>query len=400
MLINLILTILPIISATASYLHHKDTLYPPFINALLWLVILILNFSGAIEIHKISTYGLILINLGVFSFLAGSFIVTNNKKIMIQKIYLIEQKSQKANIIFLLIGLIGLYFVYEKMSLFGNTGPSENFFFNIRYSLSNEEDLQTYGIYAYFSGFAYIGLLFNLIFKSKNHDLYFYMFLALAIGYAISSAGRTSLLLVILSIMGSLLITRRLAPRKGLYYFVVSFIPVFFMVSILVGKSGADDLSIIQKIYNSYDSLLQYLLGGSAAFDIWIQKQDNFEYGLNSFRTIIAIFKTLGFDVYVPNLIKEYETVPFLTNIYTVHKPYYADFGFIGIIISQIIFGIAHGKTYHLATKYGRTYVIFYALLLYPLFMQFFQDQYFSLLSTWVQFMIISFLYLIIHKIR
>jgi hypothetical protein len=55
------------------------------------------------------------------------------------------------------------------------------------------------------------------------------------------------------------------------------------------------------------------------------------------------------------------------------------------VLLAQFLFGWIHGWAYGGARRGSRSLAFVYGVLMYPLTMQFFQDQYFGLLSTWVQ---------------
>jgi len=83
-------------------------------------------------------------------------------------------------------------------------------------------------------------------------------------------------------------------------------------------------------------------------------------------------------------MFREFTLVPDLTNVYTVYDPYYRDFGNLGFLF-VFIFIILHVAFYQRSYSKGGIYVFLYSATLYPLIMQFFQDQYFSLISMWAQ---------------
>ncbi|PYT03367.1 MAG: hypothetical protein DMF60_18625 [Acidobacteria bacterium] len=115
--------------------------------------------------------------------------------------------------------------------------------------------------------------------------------------------------------------------------------------------------------------------------------------GVNSFRTILAVLRALGFGTpYVP-LVQPYVDIPMPMNVYTVYQPYFKDFG-IGGILTLFPLGLAHGFLYRKATVRNphAVYVFLFSLSLFPLSTQVFQDMYFSVLSTWIQYGAISVL--------
>jgi len=76
------------------------------------------------------------------------------------------------------------------------------------------------------------------------------------------------------------------------------------------------------------------------------------------------------------------------TNVYTVYQPYIRDFGALGGVSVLFILGFLHAELYRRATVRSphAIYVLLFALSLFPLAMQVFQDMYFSVLSLWVQY--------------
>ena len=75
-------------------------------------------------------------------------------------------------------------------------------------------------------------------------------------------------------------------------------------------------------------------------------------------------------------------------NVYTVHHPYIKDFGPLGGVLMLFGLGFLHSVVYRRATVHNphAIYVFLFALLLFPLLMQVFQDMYFTLLSMWLQY--------------
>jgi oligosaccharide repeat unit polymerase len=144
--------------------------------------------------------------------------------------------------------------------------------------------------------------------------------------------------------------------------------------------------------------LLKYLVASIPAFDQYSQSTEDYGLGLNIFRTVFVVLTKLGIDVNAPELIREFQYVPMPTNVYTVYQPYYADFSWIGLIVIQFFLGFWHGILFRETNNKNTFYAVPYVLFLYPLFMQFFQDQYFSLLSVWIQYGLLFFLYFLINQ--
>lgn len=115
--------------------------------------------------------------------------------------------------------------------------------------------------------------------------------------------------------------------------------------------------------------------------------------GGNTFRFIVAVFDRLMGTSSAVALEQAFINVGgTTTNVYTFYYYYLCDYGVIYALVIQFLVGIVHGMLYK---KVGakRPYAIFvFCFLMYPLLMQFFQDQYISLLSTWLQYILIGFI--------
>ena len=77
-----------------------------------------------------------------------------------------------------------------------------------------------------------------------------------------------------------------------------------------------------------------------------------------------------------------------MTNVYTFYDYYVRDFGCLYAVFAQFIAAYFHGISYKGMLKRNPLQIYYFSFLSYPLVMQFFQDQYISLLSTWIQIII------------
>ncbi len=154
-------------------------------------------------------------------------------------------------------------------------------------------------------------------------------------------------------------------------------------------------------IYDAKGSFIKYLIGPITALDQLMNSPHGQAMGKYSFRFFCIIGALLGFKTEVTSLVRDFTFVPVPVNVYTVADPYYRDFGIIGVMIAQLLFGLIHGYIYRRATisKPSATVIMSYGLSLYPLIFQFFQDQYLSLTSTWMQFSLLFLFAFFIRKL-
>ena len=166
------------------------------------------------------------------------------------------------------------------------------------------------------------------------------------------------------------------------------FLLIGLAIFVFVGIYQHNVVSLEQDFQTNKEFFIEsfriYSLGTIPALDNLLNAKVQPEYGANMFRSLFALLNRLGLDVNVVPLVREYTYVPYPINVYTVYQPYYLDFGYPGIILFMTLIGFIYGIVYRKAVVGRSFYIILYGLLLFPLFMQFFQDQYVSLLTTWV----------------
>src|SRR5258705_172224 len=137
------------------------------------------------------------------------------------------------------------------------------------------------------------------------------------------------------------------------------------------------------------ESFLTYALSGIPALGSFLQNRaPDAELGLNTMRSISALLQTLGFHSTAVPLVQPYIDVPMSTNVYTIYHPYIKDFGPVGAPAVLFVLGWIHAALYRRATVRNpdALFVFLFAVSLFPLVMQVFQDMYFSLLSMWLQY--------------
>lgn len=147
-------------------------------------------------------------------------------------------------------------------------------------------------------------------------------------------------------------------------------------------------LQVKSPVELALEKLSIYASGSLVTFQKWVVNNNELLYGENTFRFFQAVLKSVGYDLNVQNLIKPYIYIAedTISNVYTIYYYYANDFGLIYALGIQFLIGIIHGFLYKNMTFKKPLWVYLFSLSLYPLIMQFFHDQYFSLTSTWVQY--------------
>lgn len=378
-----------------NYNVEKNYGYPPFLYSVVWLIVIALHgiscFLKIIDIYKLSLSALSIFTLGVMVFSFAGLIA--KKKLNIYKIDSFKKKSENVHFVFnkkIEIGLLLIsvaffpLLVYQSYLLAQEYMIFDSLFAGLRNAYIQGQDVgaSKYGII-----FAYVSFYVQTIkyIETKKNLKMFILSLVILLLYCILSTGRTFFLIFICLILGILIYKGKL-KKKYLLYFGISFFALFFLVGIFLKKGADSDNSFGENISGISTSFLQYYLGGVSAFDQFLNSKFQYAYGEQSLRFFYNILASLGL---VENkeivLTQEYVSIPFEFNVYTIYKTYVQDFGIWYIVLILGLMSYIHTYCYYKAIKDSNfLYSFLYALLLYPLVMSSFQEQYLTLAPTWI----------------
>ena len=395
----------------ANYNLSKDYLYPPFIYSVVWFCVIlfymiILQFH-IIEINTVSALSLLIFIGGVFSFSLGGFTIFAIKNKLSINRTLPDQKiivNKLLDNIFFILPIIFLpLYILEAIKISHYTGI-DNFFIGLRWGLNY--DNQSYGYLQYFVTFSIFNCIYRILIISKFKEFHAtykykaYISLCIALIYIIFSTGRTGILFVLISLIGVAAVNRSLSIKK-IIFSVAMFLIAFFLYAVILKKGGSEAQSFYINLVSVNNIILEYIFGSLPAFDSFIHTSYDLLYGENTFRILYLVLSKLSFfDGSATQLVQPFVEVPFSTNVYTIYKHYILDFDILGSFIVIYIIGSFHTYLYSNIYKDLRSKMLF-ILFLYPLIFSFFQDQFFSLSSTWIQYYILTiftFKYIIKYK--
>lgn len=127
---------------------------------------------------------------------------------------------------------------------------------------------------------------------------------------------------------------------KQLALYFVIFVLLFYYTKELVGRQNKDTL---------LDYITTYFGGSFQLLDQYMNSSTPNNYGLESFPGILQSLYKLGFyNDYIHKSL-EFRTTPsgiYLGNIYTGLRRFYNDFGYVGVVIMQFIYGFLFGIVY------------------------------------------------------
>jgi oligosaccharide repeat unit polymerase len=291
------------------------------------------------------------------------------------------------------VAVLGLPLFASRAFSIAESAPfTESTLINLRIALTGElDDAQTYGMLGYLIPVSFTSTWVELVTSPrKGLTARGWIVLAVSLAYSVMATGRTYLFLLFIALAFIALVQRRIRLRSLVWIGAAIVGVLFFGLGWLFNKIGDDSPNV--NALSAVDAFSLYLLGSLAGLDAWMAAPGPLEWGLNAFRSLLAVGSALGLPVPVMPLVKEYVFVPEPTNVYTVLRPYLEDYGRMGAVVFLAFFGWMHARLYRAAQSRDPRWVILYAISLYPLLMQFFQDQYFSLLTTWAQFTVLVLL--------
>jgi len=114
-------------------------------------------------------------------------------------------------------------------------------------------------------------------------------------------------------------------------------------------------------------------------------------FGYNTFRVVWLWIGRLGFNIPVAPVISEWISTPLPTNTYSYLKPYYMDFGMIGVFVIPLLLGFVYNLLYFRAKRFHITSCYLLGFLMYALLMQPIEEQYFRWLTNWFYIVLVMF---------
>lgn len=382
-----------------NLLITKRLLHPTVIYSGSWAIQLAALVFFSRRFIEPSNNTLLIVVLGAISFTVGShlslnYISKNNRIILPREI---RQGIALYLVSAVLVGIcvIGQYRIFTNLVSDGNIATSLIYARTLM-SIDNED---IYGPFKYGSPIA-LGVMLALQILMTRGSLdrlpkyLFYYFLLTSIFMAIISTGRGPVAFVFLQIglvyvLGrgkNILSWRFIAIFFGLAAFVFS---VFWIMGSVMGKAD-DDAG------NAFGNLVDYLFSSIPALSVYLDHHPiqfvGGDWGINTFRFFLSIASKTGLVPPPVSLVQDFVPVPHLTNLYTTYLQYSQDFGWIGIVVLPVVIGFLYGSLFKWTmTNRQNDFALYLLVVSYlPLLQTVFQETHFSLMSSWLQFILIG----------
>lgn len=370
-----------------SILVYKDVLCPAVIHNIMWMM----SIFGLLYLapgHEISFVTSFLIIMGSIAFQIG-YSCIRVKSTIVKSGVLIKFKPIKYSVVLLFIPFSYVMMKFLSGGFFSTATLYETL-------TEGKEELQIPAVYEYvFKFIQFFSLAILVLYWRSNKKLpglrkWIFALFIMGLICVLSVPTRNGLLFFFAPLIMIYLYTHKLSKNRIFLFLFASaivFMAYFYYVSLnkfwYNYESGDSPLQVLGS------EIADYLSGSIYALDVSIPQHELTRNGADTFRYFIAIFDSIFETNYTPDLVNDYTSGRITTNVYTFYDYYIRDFGVLYAVLMQFFCATLHAYTYKLSKNGSLINLALASMLTYPLIMQFFQDQYFSLMSLWIQALIV-----------
>ena len=382
-----------------AWSKYRDLICPAVIHNILWIVSLIGVVVFRLD-SEVKQLPLVVICVGSIIFQIG---FTFSLRVSIGKRKDIKRWKYEANrqmikgliVVVVLASLPSIYQYYRYLSG-SNIGIYQML-------TTVDENLALPSFFAYYRKIVeYLSLAFLTIYwkmdckKRRNVRKYVFVLFIIAIAFVATVPTRNGILSYLLPLVILYIATHPIRNRRIILYgfiSIVGFMGLYYVISLgkywYLYNSASSALNVLG------DEIKVYLSGSIIAFGETLKSHAYMYGGKNTFRFFMALGDAVFGTSTAVKLTNEFVYLQgFTTNVYTFYDFYLRDFGLGYALIAQFIVACIHGGTYKGVCHENAFQTYMFSLLSYPLVMQFFQDQYIALLSTWIQVVIVGWIIL------
>lgn len=362
----------------------RNVLYPPFLFALIWLVVFVVYVAPPINVEKLGAYTLSVVVLGAAAFSAGGAIMGRREHSRSVVGCTPSNSIFKRVIFFCCLGFLPAFFM-EIRSL-GGVGDLSGFMVIARAAMTdaalNGEKVYSSPVYGLAPILAvYCGFIFLIEARDwRRERAWVWGSILTAFAFSVLTTGRTWLLELVVGLVGIYLLKSNRLTASDAWKFarwpLAAFL-VLFSALVLVDK----DVSAVSGGATGAiaEGALGYAVAPLAGFDYVLHHSSEYKYDSNhTFRDVLpALSRISGVRYTPPPALDEFVlSLSTPANVYTVFKFYYVDFGLVGMLISMFLIGAGQTWLFRRALTGEHLYVFLFAVSLFPLMMVAFDDHY------------------------
>lgn len=391
---NLILAnFILIILLVGTILIYRDFMSPAVLMLIPWILSFLLLIFSDFYYNKFDVSYLYIV-VGILMFQVAFFFSLNTKR----KINVYEVKERK-NVL------------YESLKINGEVLICVSIFQTFTlliYEIKLLQGSDVILIFEYIRQFTVtvfymiLYLYFKLPNKKKNRKYVFVQLIPFIIAMLLKTNGRAAYFQVGFTLLFIYLCfheSNNVIILKRFIQIVLVFFTIFIYVAIRKNHITQGNITFI--LEQAFDWLVHYMSGSLVTFQKWyVYCINDFCFGQNTFRIFYAIanrFFDSNIDVastYFP-FMKIGPRNESIANVYTIYYTYIIDFGKMAGLLVQALLGWLYGFIYWRKERNQMGDVLLFSVLIYPLMMQVFGDQYVALESVYMQIFLVYFVF---HK--
>jgi oligosaccharide repeat unit polymerase len=384
MIVHLLFTVVVLgLTVFNYYFGRRNVLYPAFLFALIWFVALFLYMMPLIEVEKLGAHTLVVVVSGVAAFSGGAAIVVRWRNSRPVRVFTCRNTISKRAIFFCCLAILPFFF-FEIRRLSAGADLA-SFMLSARAAttdaVTNEGSAYSSPIYtAALMLTIFIAFVFLIESREwRRERVWVWASILTAVVFSILTTGRTWLLELAAGLVGIYLLKSGRTSVAKAWKFVrwpmASFL-VLFAILVPVNKDMSSLNGSVTEAIANY--AFGYTIVPLEAFDYVLQHPSEYKYEPNhTFRQVLPVLARFsGLRYTPPPSLDDYIFVPSPTNVYTVFKFYYVDFGFTGMLIAMLLIGAGQTWLFRRALTGDHLYVFLFAVSLFPLTMVAFDDLY------------------------
>lgn len=383
--VNIAIGVFALLTAL-NYRVQRSVLYPPFIFCVMWLIDLSLYRADLTEVDELHGNTIFLLIAGGVLFSAGGLL----SLLIPRQIAEIRVDYAPASIVsrvprylLLVILMTSLPLIVHDRIQKAAEGTGNSFLERAKSAdiQQADEGEHSAGVLSYLvNSVLPMSILTVLVFALEEYDWTFWVAFALGIVITLSSGGRGGILSLLLGVTGIRLIRQHKENLKAA--FGTALLPmsifIFFFGLVIFTVKDVSSFTGIGGILTFF--LVDYTIGPVAALDHVVQNPTYFAGPNHTLGFILKPAALLHLTPYTPPpVLDSFIDVPFPTNVYTVYRFFYTDFGALGCLLTISVIGILQSFLYRRAKHRGRLSLVLFALSLFPVVMVIFDDEYYML---------------------
>lgn len=355
----------------------KDLLHPAVITSFVWFIVISVFTFVDHDLFPISDLLYKIVLLWVFFFSLGSVFFS---KIKVKTTpFTLAFNSSNYFILYFFVVLATTVLIALLIQKAG--GLSLSMITSLRESQLNETNPLIVISY-YINSFCLVFFAYSLLNSSKISYKLLFVLGFLLFFVTLLKTNKTSIFQLFFIVFYILYVKKKLNLK--LIVILSSIVLVIVYSFTLLRDSGGGDFDLVR-----YVSI--YLLSPLPAFDLFVvgdlYAPKTVSWGSGTFGFFYSFFQAFGFHV-SKEVYFEWVFVPFPTNVFTIMSTYYIDFGMEGIVFGSFFLGGIWGLLFKFQKGKSLFAIVFYSVVFYALFFQFFADFLFATLSITFQYVI------------